>query len=538
MKKILFIGICLFLSLIISQFSSAQQTSETPVINTSSIELAPVMIDDVVVFRVRGVEAFPAKERAQVISKRIKDIASDPTIKIDSIVAIEAEHTTDIYAGDRFIISITEPDVAVEKIPSPLLAKIYIKKLGEAIEEYREARSSKNIFRGILYSIIATILLICFLILFPKLYRKFHSFLETRFKTKIYSFQIKSFEIIQGQSIWMAITKGLKIIRLIIILLLLYIYLHIVLSLFPWTSLLASHLLDYVVDPFKKIGVALVEYIPNLIFIVILVLIAKYALKLIRLFFSSIEGGAIQIGRFDPEWAKPTYNIVRLLVIVFVAVVIYPYIPGSQTPAFKGLSIFLGVLFSLGSSSTISNIMAGYTLIYRRVFKIGDRVKIDEFCGDVTERGLQVTHLRTAKNEEIIVPNSLILNSHVINYNSLARERGLILYTTIPVGYDVPWRQVNALLLMAADKTEGVIKDPKPFVFQKSLDSFYITYELNAYTNIPQEMPKIYSDLHKNILDAFNEYGIQIMIPAYEGDPGKPKVVPKENWFAPPAKKT
>jgi small-conductance mechanosensitive channel len=216
-------------------------------------------------------------------------------------------------------------------------------------------------------------------------------------------------------------------------------------------------------------------------------------------------------------------------------VVAYPYIPGSNTEAFKGVTIFLGVIFSLGSSSVIANVIAGYTMTYRRAFHVGDRVKIGDHIGDVMEVRLLVTHLRTPKNEEIVVPNSEILNSHVINYSTLARNQGLILYTTVGIGYETPWRQVEAMLLAAADRTPGLLKQPPPFVLQQVLGDFAVTYELNVYCDQPQSMAKLYTALHQNILDVFNEYGVQIMTPAYEGDPEQPKVVPKGQWFMAPA---
>ena len=204
--------------------------------------------------------------------------------------------------------------------------------------------------------------------------------------------------------------------------------------------------------------------------------------------------------------------------------------------AFKGISVFIGILFSLGSTSAVANLIAGYIIIYRNLFNEGDRVRIADFSGTVIKTGLQVIYLRTIKNEEITVPSSLIVNSHVTNYSALARQQGLILHTAVTIGYDVPWRQVHALLLMAAEKTSGLLRDPKPFVLQKSLDDFYVAYELNAYTNDPQKMERTYSELHMNIQDAFNEYGVQIMSPSYRGDPEQPKVVSKEQWYAPPAK--
>jgi small-conductance mechanosensitive channel len=257
---------------------------------------------------------------------------------------------------------------------------------------------------------------------------------------------------------------------------------------------------------------------------------------LTRLYFESIDRGTITLARFDRDWAVPTYKIARLLVIIFAAVVAYPYIPGSSSEAFKGISIFLGVVFSLGSSSVIANMMAGYTMIYRRAFKVGDRISIDNFTGDVTERRLMVTHLRTIKNEEIVVSNSTIINSSIINYSTLAASGGLILHTTVGIGYETPWRQVEGMLQLAAARTAGLLKEPAPFVLQKSLGDFAVTYELNAYCDDPKKMAALYTAMHQNILDVFNEHGVQIMTPAYEGDPQSPKVVPKDQWYLPPAK--
>jgi small-conductance mechanosensitive channel len=199
------------------------------------------------------------------------------------------------------------------------------------------------------------------------------------------------------------------------------------------------------------------------------------------------------------------------------------------------VSLFIGVVFSLGSSSAISNIIAGYTMVYRRAFREGDRVKIGAVVGDVTRVRLQVTHLRTPKNEEVVVPNSVVLGSEVVNYTTLAKSAGLILYTTVGIGYETPWRQVEGMLLEAAARTPGLLREPKPFVLQTALGDFAVTYQINVYTDMPQAMTSLYSELHRHILDVFNEYGVQIMTPAYEGDPETPKLVPPDKWHLPPA---
>jgi small-conductance mechanosensitive channel len=278
-----------------------------------------------------------------------------------------------------------------------------------------------------------------------------------------------------------------------------------------------------------------VAAIPRLLIIVVIVAVARYVIRLARFFFSAIESGAIAFAGFEAEWSKPTYKLVRVLIIAFAAMICYPYIPGSRSEAFKGITIFLGVLFSLGSSSLLANIIAGYTMAYRRAFRVGDRIKVGDLIGEVTQIGMMVTHMRSIKNEELVVPNSLILNSNVINYASLSRKQGLILHTAVGIGYETPWRQVEAMLLMAAERTAGLLREPVPFVLQLSLNDFAVTYELNVYCDQVSEMDRLYTDLHRSVLDVFNEFGVQIMTPAYIADPAQPKVVPREQWFANPA---
>ena len=291
-------------------------------------------------------------------------------------------------------------------------------------------------------------------------------------------------------------------------------------------------------DPLRTMAAAVIAMLPNLMFLAILFVVVRYLLRLLRLFFEAIEHGTVTFAGFDREWAQPTFRIVRVLVVAFGVVVGYPYLPGSQSEAFKGVSILLGIMFSLGSSTAIANIIAGYSLTYRRAYRVGDRVMIGDVLGDVAEMRLQVTHLRSPKNEEIVIPNSTIMNSHVINYSSLSARHGLILHTTVGIGYETPWRQVEAMLIEAAGRTPGLLREPPPFVLLKSLGDFAVNYEINVYSDQPQAGPRLYAALHRSILDVFNEYGVQIMTPAYEDDPEQAKVVPKDKWFDPPARAT
>ncbi|NJN42356.1 MAG: mechanosensitive ion channel family protein [Flammeovirgaceae bacterium] len=220
---------------------------------------------------------------------------------------------------------------------------------------------------------------------------------------------------------------------------------------------------------------------------------------------------------FYPDWAKPTFTIVKILLYAFMFVVVFPYLPGSDSDIFKGVSVFLGVLFSFGSSSAISNLVAGLVITYMRPFKIGDRIKIGEITGDVIEKSMLVTRVRTIKNEDITIPNSTVLSGHTVNYTTSAKDLGLILHTSVTIGYDVPWKKVHELLISAALATKGILNEEtkKPFVFQTSLDDFYVAYQINAFTEESHRMAAIYSDLHQNIQEKFNEGGVEIMSPHY-----------------------
>lgn len=503
-----------------------------------NIETAPVTLDHKTLFAVRGILAYPAKERARLIAERIRTVASDPGISVDAITSVKAGDMINLMAGDFFVMSIVDADANLEGVTKQQLAIVYIEKIRDSVTSYRRARSGENIARGIVYGCVATIALIVIIFLVVRLFRKLRSSLERSFKEKRRSLEMKSMKIIGVGEAWAAIEDGLRTVRFIVVLALFYFYLESVLRLFPWTRLYALKLFGYVIDPLKIMGTGILKEIPDILFIVVLVLVVRLGLKFMHIFFRQIELGTRAIAGFYPEWAKPTDRLLTILIIAFAAVVAFPYIPGSSSAAFKGITIFLGVLFSLGSQSALSNTVAGFIVHYRRAFILGDWVRIGDIVGKILHIRMHVTHVRTVKNEEVIIPNSAILTSHIINYSSLACETGLILHTEVTIGYDTPWRQVNGMLLMAAERTKGLLKEPSPFVLQKSLDDFYVRYELNVYTDKPQMMANIYSELHAHIQDCFNEHGVQIMSPHYLGDPPDAKIVPKQDWHKPPAGQT
>jgi small-conductance mechanosensitive channel len=521
--------------LAVSAHAADTTGADQPGIETEVIPTADVSVDGAVLFPVRGVTAYPAEKRAEVIAGRIKAVAADHSISAGDLRVADVGDRSNILAKDRLIMSVVDADARVENADRHLLAEIYMTRITDAIQTYRQNREPRALMISTGYAVAATGIFIAALLGLRWLFRLLGAKLARRYQMRLHDLKIQSFNVLRAEQLISGLTSLTRTLRLLIVVVLLYAYLNFVLGIYPWTRALAQRLFAMVIDPLGVIATGFLATVPDLIFLAILTVVVWYILRMVGLFLKGIERKTVTVANFDPEWAVPTYRILRFLIIAFALVVAYPYIPGSSSEAFKGISIFLGIVFSLGSSSMVANVIAGYALIYRRVFKVGDRIRIDEYTGDVMSVTAQVTHLRSLKNEEITIPNSIILNSQVTNYSSLAQEQGLILHTSIGIGYETPWRQVEAMLLQAAGRTSGILKDPAPFILQKQLGDFCVTYELNAYSDQPQMMNPLYTALHRNILDVFNEHRVQIMTPAYEGDPEQPKVVPRDRWYAPPA---
>jgi small-conductance mechanosensitive channel len=499
--------------------------------------VAAVVIDGETLIYLRGVTSYPAERRAAAVRDKIIALAKEDSFDVSGLVLNELEDHSEIVAGDEVILRIFDEDAALEKIERAILAQLYLLKVQQAIEDYRQVRSGPVLLQGVIYALIATVLLFLLLWAAQRLFRWLVKWSEENVQQGVEELASKSHHLIQAGPVWTVIASLLRLLRTVTYFLIVYSYLNTVLGLFPWTRPFAKVLFKLILDPLASLWSGFLEALPSLAFLVVLWFVVRYLLKLVRAFFRGIERKRIQFEGFDPEWAAPTYKLVRLAVIAFALVIAYPYIPGSDSMAFKGVSVFAGVLLSLGSSSFIANSIAGLSMTYRAAFREGDRIQVGDVVGTVEEIKLMVTRVRTPKNEHVIIPNSNILNDNVTNYSHLARKDGVILHTIVGIGYDTPWRQVEALLLLAAERTEDLKKDPQPFVLQQTLGDFAVNYELNAYCENEHKMPAIYSALHANIQDVFNEHGVQIMSPAYEADPDAPKVVPPEKWYEAPARK-
>jgi small-conductance mechanosensitive channel len=512
----------------------AQQTAAGSGIETE-IATAPVELDGVVLFRVRGVSSYPAETRARLIRDRIAAIAATPAISIDALHRVDTEGAARIVAGNESIMMVVDADANLEQVSRADLADGHLLRVRQAVADYRAARAPAALRRAALNTLAATIVLAAVIIALSWFWRWADRRLLRRLQSRIHSVEIQSFEVMRAERIWAGVRSVLLGLRTLAFLAAVLAYVGVVLGQWPLTRGLSRSTADFALGPVRVIGGGILANIPSLVFLTVLFFAIRVALRLIRLFFAAVGRGAVQIRGFEPDWAESTYKLIRIAVVAFGLVIAYPYIPGSQSEAFKGVSLFLGIVFSLGSSAAVSNLIAGYMLTYRRAFKPGDRVKIGDAVGEVIEVRLQVTHLRSIKNEEIIIPNSKILADDVVNYSSLAQQRGLILHTEVGIGYETPWRQVEAMLLTAAERTIGLLQEPRAFVLVKRLGDFAVTYELNAYIRDVTVLHPTYTAMHRNILDVFNEYGVQIMTPAYEGDPAEPKVVAPKDWYTAPA---
>jgi small-conductance mechanosensitive channel len=326
---------------------------------------------------------------------------------------------------------------------------------------------------------------------------------------------VKSYKLMNEEIAMKFIHFLLKMVRFLIIIIMLYLTLPIAFSVFPATKSLAMLLFGYVWEPLKAMLYAVINYIPNLIKIILIIIVFKYIIKGVRYLAQEISNERIKIRGFYSDWAQPTFNIIKFLLYIFMFILIFPQLPGSESRVFQAVSVFVGVIFSLGSTSIVNNVISGFILTYMRPFQIGDRIKIGETVGNVIEKTAFVTRIRTPKNEEVTIPNAGILSAQTFNYSESARAYKLILHTEVTFGYETPWRQVHELLLEVAERTPDVYKTPKPFILQTALDDFYAEYQLNVYIGNADKMPQIYSAMRQNIQDVFREANIEIMSPHY-----------------------
>lgn len=462
--------------------------------------------------------SFNPKERADAVSAKIEKLYTAAIFKPDSLVVVENEGNYDItYNNDDIVISIGNLDGLWLGKTNAELAKEYLSTIKQNVIRERDEHSLTNLIKRLGLVALIVCFLVVIVVVINRIFRRISDYISAHKEHYLTLFKLKRVKVITAEHLESGLLKFIGILKLLVVILIIYLSLPLLFTLFPETEGWTWTLLGWILGPLRSAGKAVVDYLPDFFKVVIIVLLFRFLLKGIRYLFYEVKRGNMQFRGFHADWAIPTFNILRFILYAFMLVLIFPFLPGSSSPAFQGVSVFLGILISLGSSSAITNIVAGLVITYMRPFRIGDRVKIGEVVGDVMEKSMLVTRIKTIKNEDITVPNSLVLSSSTINYSSHTKNerQGLIIHYTVTVGYDVAWRQVYQLLIDAALKTNHIQSDPTPFVLQTSLDDFYISYQINAYTKEANKQATIYSNLLENIQDVFREAGIEIMSPSY-----------------------
>ncbi|MEO1253531.1 MAG: mechanosensitive ion channel domain-containing protein [Bacteroidota bacterium] len=455
-------------------------------------------------------------DRAANVSEKIELLVRDDLFYGDSLYLEEHEGTIDIMYQNLIVTSVSEWDALwIETDSQSSLASKYLESIKTYVLETRNRSTVQNIAAriGLVFLVIGVAVLILFIL--RKLADGTKGWLFRNRKEYFTGIKLGNYEFLPPARQLDVCLRGVSILKWALYALVFYLSLPIIFGLFPFTKGWANTLLGWVLSPANEILWSFWNYLPNVFTIAVIYFITRYSVKFLKFITSEIDNGSLTISGFHTDWAMPTFKITKFLIYAFMFVVIFPYLPGSDSDIFKGVSVFLGILFSLGSSSAIANAVAGLVITYMRPFRLGDRIKIGDISGEVIEKTLLVTRIRTTKNEDITVPNSSILTGYTINYTSSSKDLGLILHTSITIGYDVPWRKVHELLIEAAVMTDGINVTKEPFVLQTSLDDWYVSYQLNAFTDTPEVMPLIYSTLHSNIQDLFKKANIEIMSPHY-----------------------
>ncbi|WP_170414458.1 mechanosensitive ion channel family protein [Ruegeria atlantica] len=532
-----FLLLVYFLTALVSNlwFSDAALAQETPAEPPPSegaetgAFVAPVIVDGDVLFRVRGSSALPAPERAETVQDKIVEIAEASDKPKVEITYEETEFGIWTLADGERVSIVTEADAELEQMELSVLSVLHGNAIKQSIEAYRSNRTEQARVSGAIEAAAWTIGFIIFLVAILWLHRRIR-----RKTLKFVSRHLKGVETataksVQAEAIAALVRYGLNFVLLIIFFLGFYYYLSFVLLAFAETRYFAQLLLTYLTEPVLLIFKGVISYIPNMIMLGLITWVAMYIIKGMRVFFDAVEAGSFDMGDFEKHWVSPTFNIARVVVILIALVFAVPYIPGSDSAAFQGLTILVGAMLSLGANSVVSNMLAGLFVIYRRSTSIGDRIQIGDHIGDVVQIKLMETHLKSIKNELISIPNAQLMNSDVVNFSKKTDGSGLLLHTTVGIGYEEPPEKVEAMLIEAANRTKGIKAKPEPFVLWTALADYAINYQINGYTTRGSIIPRIRSDLHRNIVAVFNENGVQIMTPSYMADPPEPKI-PAEHW--------
>lgn len=475
---------------------------------------SPLIVEDdtlLVLYARRG--GMLPEARVKAAREVIESLAHKLVFKADTLYTFEGEYTTDIMADNTVVMSITDTDGLWQGKPRSQLAGEYMAVIQKKIVELHETYGLQKKLLRLFFAVLLIVVQLILIKLTIWLFAKWRSKVMHRVMDWIKPIRIKDYELLDVHRQGLAVMFIYKVLRILVILFQLLISVPVLFSIFPETKTFVDTVIGYVLNPVKDILSSVLGFLPNMFKIVIIIICFRYLVRVLKYFSVEIASGRLKLNGFYPDWAPPTFVILRMLCYALMLVMIWPLLPSSNSAVFQGVSVFMGLIVSLGSTSIIGNVMAGMVMTYMRPFRIGDYIKVGEIVGEVIEKNVLVTRIRTRKNEIVTIQNSNMLSAQTSNYTEAAKTFGIIVHTKVTIGYDVPWQQIKEIMEGAALDTQGIKKNPKPFMMITALDDFYVEYEINAYTDNSATMPRVYSELHQNLLKRFFESGVEIMSP-------------------------
>jgi small-conductance mechanosensitive channel len=534
----------LLLALTATSLAEGQRETQRPLsppaaASSAASDTALLVVHNRVIVVLRApLGALSAAERAAGASQRIEAFVDTATrsAAADTVHIRAIPDGALVMLGARPFFTITHADVDTlrgETLDG--VATLAATRLRQILAIEREERSPARLIQGIALSAFATLLFFIVLRVIRRIRALALGRLPDVAGPRLHGFSVAGFSLFTAEQLLGFVRRVIDLAAWAAGLFAAYVWLVYVLTRFPYSRPWGEALGAYLTSTVKGLAFIALGGIPGLFTVVLIFIATRWVTRVVGSFFDAVEGRRVAVPWVHPETANPTKRLSIAMLWLFAIVIAYPYVPGSGSDVFKGVSVFAGLVISLGSSGLVSQAMSGLVLMYSRALHPGDYVRIGETEGVVTALGLLSTKVRTLRQEEVTVPNAVVVGASVKNYSRLCAEQGVIVHTSVTIGYDTPWRQVEALLLRSAERTEGVERQPSPFVFKTSLGDFYVEYTLNVFVAHPEQRMRILSTLHANILDAFNEFGVQIMSPHFEGEPSRPLVVPRERWYAAPA---
>jgi small-conductance mechanosensitive channel len=533
LRKLIFaVIIPFFLALALSGVL-AQTPLPSPSPSPNPVKEAPVVLGDETLFVIQVPQGgLSPQQRAERLNLRLQEFADDQSLPLTELQIYTGDSEgiplTTISAGNKLLLAISDRDASIVDQSRAKLAEEYFQKIKDAVKIYRQERSLEYFLWAMMWSVIATIILIISLSIAHNVFTRIYQRLKAWGETYIRPVRLGNWELIRANQLDNFMIWLVRLAEILIIISLLLAYFPFVFRQFPLTRGLAKTFEGYLIDTVTNAWQAFITYLPNLLTIILVIVVTYVLLRLAKPFFQELEAGNLSLPGFYPEWAKSTYRLVTFLIITLAAVIGFPSLPGFQSPAFQGISVFLGLLISLGSSAVIANLVSGSVLIYTRAFRLGDRVKIGDVYGKVLEQNLLVTRILTPKNVIISIPNAQMATSSIENYSFGYRElhKPYIIRTPVYLGYEVSWQQAYQALIKAAKGIPGMLTEPEPFVLQETLNEVFVTYQLSIYIDEEyfkdkslKEFEQIRSQLHENIRDCCAEASIRIFAPSYEADP-------------------